>query len=152
MFPLAIVWLGIGLGNDLRNQEYGNIVTTIKNHEFQSSCKLKLDVDTEFPLGWSPSSFDVKLERDGKVVSTSTSKYFKPDRVERSPGEFYYMFKWSEMQEGRVIASYLEMEIERGDALKWIKVSACEVLEGDDYFYAKADFCVSEKRVVVQCS
>lgn len=148
------IWLIMGFGTQLRNEEYGSIVKAIEQHKFKDSCAVTIDVRTDWPFGWSANGMSISIEKDGEIVRTSTSKYFKADRVEISPGKFHYLYRWSENVNNQLLASYLELELEnnRGNVLKWLKVGNCKIPEGSNYSSYKNKKCESFEQTTIKCT
>lgn len=124
----------------------------IEQHQFNSSCEVNIDVRTEWPFGWSPGGMKISIEKEGEIVHTTTSKFFKADRIETSPGDFYYLYRWSEEEGNQLLASYMELEIERGSILKWIKIGSCEIPEGKVQSSYKYKKCEPFSQIKIRCT
>ena len=151
-FALFIVWLigAINIANE--NKEYGDIVNAIENSHFKDSCSLEINVTKEWPFGWSPSSMELTITKGDVQVSTGTSKFFKPDRIGRSPGEYYYYFSWTREDRNEIVPSFLELELNSDQSLNWIKVGMCEATTAEQFFSASYQGCRNMDNIAIECS
>ncbi|WKD50474.1 hypothetical protein [Microbulbifer spongiae] len=132
--PCLLIWFVIASITSARNNEYENIVNAISKTEQLGQCAINTNVERNWPFSWTPASMKVSLTKDDVTVKTSTRKFFLPDRIEQSPGSYYYYFNWSEIKESAIIPSFLEFELDRQRELKWIKVGKCPPTQEKIYF------------------
>ncbi|BCO23241.1 hypothetical protein KUC14_21100 [Alteromonas sp. KC14] len=85
LFCVLLNWYLTGSRKALEYKDYIEIVEAIGKASFESNCIIDLKIKTERPWGWTPTSTELSIEKDGVTVTTSTSKYFKSDRIEQSP-------------------------------------------------------------------
>ena len=152
LFCVLLNWYLTGSRKALEYKEYIEIVEAIGKASFESNCIIDLKIKTERPWGWTPTSTELSIEKDGVTVTTSTSKYFKSDRIEQSPGTFYHYFDWSKDTSRGLVASYLELEISRDNKLNWIKVGECMPINRNEYFPKTYKGCKNIEHRAVKCS
>jgi hypothetical protein len=152
LFLIVANWYLIGSRHALEYKEYIEIVESIEDAKLDSECVIDLKVETESPWGWTPASMWLSITKDEVSVATTTSKFFKSDRIEQTPGTYYYYFDWSVDTSEGLVASYLELEMSRDKKLNWIKVGECSAIDRNEYFSKTYKGCKNKEHRAVKCS
>ncbi|MDN3653011.1 hypothetical protein QWY77_09595 [Thalassotalea ponticola] len=122
---IIVIWFSQASSASLKNMEYDGIVSSMVDSPIVGSCQLVVKTTRQWPLSWSIRKAEITLTKNDISLSSTTSKYHKPDRLFLKSHNTKFHFTWSESRNEKLVASYLDVEIKPSGSIESVNMGYC---------------------------
>ncbi|MCL1038240.1 hypothetical protein L2750_13915 [Shewanella submarina] len=122
---IILMWFSQAASTSLKNMEYDGIVSSMVDSPIVGSCHLVVQTTRQWPFSWTIRKAVISLTKNDISLSSTTSKYQKPDRFFLKSHDTKFHFTWSESQNEKLVASYLDVEINPSGTIESVNMGYC---------------------------